>query len=242
MTLSRRDTLVLTAAAAAMSVCGLGTAAAAEGDMLDVAKLMAPAEGYVDHILGDAAAPVTVIEYASVTCPHCATFSNDVYPAFKSAYIDTGKVRFVLRPFMRNTEDARVFMIAEAAQREKYHEVIEAYFKTQEVWINSEPELQGVALQLGFTKESITAALDDTPENQKRFAQLNALRNQALDEFGLEGTPTFYINGKQLTGDKTLEQLAAEIDPLVPSGFVAKTPDTATPAVPAVETSTPVAQ
>ena len=112
-----------------MSVCGLGTAAAAEGDMLDVAKLMAPAEGYVDHILGDAAAPVTVIEYASVTCPHCATFSNDVYPAFKSAYIDSGKVRFVLRPFMRNTEDARVFMIAEAAQREKYHEVIEAYFK-----------------------------------------------------------------------------------------------------------------
>ncbi|UYN99561.1 MAG: DsbA family protein [Devosia sp.] len=220
MLINRRDTIILAAAASALSVAGISGTQAAEGDMIDVAKLMAPAGGLADHAEGNADAPVTVIEYASPTCPHCATFHNTVYPEFKTAYIETGKVNFILRPFVRNALDAAVFMLAEAAGPENYHSVIETYFKTQTTWAASEKPrdaLYTIAQQLGFTEESFNAALT----NQDLFTAMEAQREQALDEFGLSGTPTFYVNGKTLSGGKTLEQLAAEIDPLVPADFVA---------------------
>lgn len=224
MNFTRRETLILAAAASALSLSGVASAAAAEGDMIDVAKLMAPAGGYVDHILGSDTAPVTVIEYASPTCPHCAAFHNDVYPAFKAAYIDTGKVRFIARPFLRGgaaaAMDAVVFMIAEAAGPMNFHNVLSAYFRTQGIWATSSTPrdaLFDVAKQFGFTQETFEAALT----NQPMFEAMNAVRDQALDDFGLTGTPTFYVNGKTLSGGKTLEQLAAEIDPLVPADFVA---------------------
>ncbi len=230
MNLTRRDTLILAAAASALSLCGVATASAAEGDMIDQAKLMTPAGGIPDKVLGNPEAPVTVIEYASPTCPHCATFHNTVYEPFKAAYIDTGKVKFVLRPFVRNVLDTAVFMLAEAAGETNYHNVVATFFKTQTQWGTSETPrdaILDVAKQLGFTQESFDAALT----NQELFTGMEALREQALDEFGLEGTPTFYVNGKTLTGDKTLEQLAAEIDPLVPADFVAP----AEPAAPATD-------
>jgi protein-disulfide isomerase len=211
---TRRDTLMLAAAASAAGLAGLGTAQAQEeGKMFDVAKLMAPM-GVPDHVEGAADAKVTVIEYASPTCPHCAAFHNDVYPQFKTDYIDSGKIKFVLRPFVRNVLDAVVFLVAEAAGPEAYHNVVATYFKTQDTWAASDKPrdaLLAIALQLGFTEESFEAALT----NQDLFKAMEAMREQALNEFGLTGTPTFYVNGKQLTGDKTLEELAAEIDPLL---------------------------
>jgi protein-disulfide isomerase len=224
---TRRDTLILAAAASALSLCGVATANAAEGDMVDVAKLMAPAGDVADHVQGSDTAPVTVIEYASPTCPHCAAFSNDVLPAFMEAYVNTGKVKFITRPFVRNVLDAAVFMLAEAAGPTNYHNVLSTYFKTQNTWATSQTPRDAIleiAKQLGFTQETFDAALT----NQALFTGMEALREQALSEFGLSGTPTFYVNGKTLTGDKTLEQLAAEIDPLVPADFVATTPAAAT--------------
>jgi protein-disulfide isomerase len=219
--LTRRDTLILAASASIASYYGLGSALAQEGTTKDVAKLAAVA--LPDHVLGAETAPVTVIEYASPTCPHCAAFHNNVYPAFKSEYIDTGKVKFVLRPFIRNVLDAVVFLLAEAAGPEQYHTVIETFFKTQDTWGVSETPrdaLLVVAKQLGFTDASFDAALT----NQELFAKMETMREQALNEFNLEGTPTFYVNGKQLTGDKTIEELRTEIDPLVPAGFTPTTP------------------
>lgn len=230
MKFNRRDTLILAAAASALSLCGVATASAAEGDMIDVAKLMAPAGGVADHVQGSETAPVTVIEYASPTCPHCAAFSNNVLPAFIEQYVDTGKVKLIVRPFVRNVLDAAVFMLAEAAGPTNYHNVLSTYFKTQANWAASQTPRDAIleiAKQLGFTQETFDAALT----NQALFTGMEALREQALDEFGLSGTPTFYVNGKTLTGDKTLEQLAAEIDPLVPADFVATTP--AAPVAPA---------
>lgn len=212
MTLTRRDTLILAASATIASFSGLGAAQAQEGTQHDVAKLAQVA--VPDRVLGSADAKVTVIEYASPTCPHCAQFHNNVYPQFKTDYIDTGKVKFILRPFVRNVLDAVVFLLAEAAGDEQYHQVIATYFRTQEQWGTSETPrdaLLAIAKQLGFTDESFEAALT----NQELFDAMEKMREQALDEFKLEGTPTFYINGKQLTGDKTLEQLKAEIDPLL---------------------------
>lgn len=262
MKLNRRDTLILAGAASAASLAGLGAANAKEGDMFDVAKLMAPA-GLADKVLGSPMAKVTMIEYASPTCPHCAFFATQVLPDFRKQYVDNGKVKFIMRPFVRNVLDAVVFLLAEAAAGTKeptdaaaatppaagatevppansmmaatpqapaaneaapadsgqaaveaYHNVVETYFKTQDQWMTAEKPrdaILAIAKQLGFTEESFDAALT----NQDLFKGMETLRDQAINDFKLEGTPTFYVNGKQLTGEKTLEQLAAEIDPLL---------------------------
>jgi protein-disulfide isomerase len=258
--LNRRDTLILAGAASAVSLAGLGAANAKEGDMFDVAKLMAPA-GLADKVLGSPMAKVTMIEYASPTCPHCAFFATQVLPDFRKQYVDNGKVKFIMRPFVRNVLDAVVFLLAEAAAGTKepadaaastppagatevppansmmaatpeasdatapaadnnqaaveaYHNVVATFFKTQDQWMTAakpRDAILAIAKQLGFTEESFDAALT----NQDLFKGMETLRDQAINDFKLEGTPTFYVNGKQLTGEKTLEQLAAEIDPLL---------------------------
>jgi protein-disulfide isomerase len=232
---TRRDTLILAASATLASCYGLGSAQAQEGTTKDVAKLADVA--LPDRPVGSETAPVTVIEYASPTCPHCAAFHNNVYPQFKTDYIDTGKVKFLVRPFVRNVLDAVVFMLAEAAGPEQYHNILETYFRTQGQWGVSETPrdaLLVIAKQLGFTD----ASFDEALKNQELFASMETMREQALNDFGLEGTPTFYINGKQLTGDKTLDQLKAEIDPLVPADFV---PTSAPAADAPAATETPAA-
>jgi len=253
--LTRRDTLTLAAAATAAGLAGMPSFAfAKEGDMIDLLKLMAPA-GIPDKVLGDPAAKVTVIEYASPTCPHCALFSNEVLPAFKEKYVTPGQVKFIIRPFARNTLDAAIFMLAEHAAKsvdggaapaptdpsapssetsaepvapadpnnpsglsqaaiETYDNVLSTFFKTQQDWGTSQDPLTAlktIATQLGFSE----AAFNEALTNQELFNGIDAMRNQALNDFGLEGTPTFYINGKQLTGEKTMEQLGTEIDPLL---------------------------
>ena len=230
--LTRRDTLILAASAAIASTCGIGSAGAQEGTTKAVAALANVA--LTDHPLGSETAPVTVIEYASPTCPHCATFHNTVYPAFKAEYVDTGKVKFIVRPFVRNIFDAVVFMLAEAAGPEQYHNIVEAYFRTHTQWTTAErprDALLDIAKQLGFTDATFDAALT----NDELFTNLEQMRDQALNEFGLQGTPTFYVNGRQLTGDKTLEELAAVIDPLVPADFQPTQPEAAAAETPAVE-------
>jgi protein-disulfide isomerase len=220
-----------------------GAQSTSEGTVATSA-IMSPA-GVRDKVMGNPDAKVTVIEYASPTCPHCAAFANDVRPAFEAKYVDTGKVKFIVRPFTRNNVDAAIFLLAEAAANaangtpaapasdasseataaaapagyseaavEAYHNVINTYFKTQATWAvasDSYTALLNIATQLGFSKESFDATLKDS----KAVAPLEAARDQALNEFGLTGTPTFYINGKALSGEKTLEALSAEIDPLL---------------------------
>ena len=240
MIFTRRDTMILAASAAIASASGLTPALAQEGTTKDVAALANVA--LPDRPVGSETAPVTVIEYASPTCPHCAAFHNNVYPAFKTEYIDTGKVRFILRPFVRNVLDAVVFMLAEAAGEEMYHEILATYFRTQDQWgVSDKPRdaLLAIAKQLGFTDQSFESALT----NQALFDAMEQMREQALNEFKLEGTPTFYVNGRQLTGDKSLEQLSAEIDPLVPADFAPTGPAGEADAMaPAAEGATPAGQ
>lgn len=263
MNLTRRETLTLAAAATAAGVAGFPSLALAkDGDVIDPLKLMAP-KGIPDKVEGDAAAKVTLIEYASPTCPHCALFSNTVLQPFKDKYVKTGKVKFILRPFARNTMDAAIFMLAEAAAKSvdapaapaapaasssaasseassaassapssapaadpnnpsgysaaaitAYENVIATYFKTQQTWGVSDKPLdavKAVAFQLGFTEDTFNAAL----KNQDYFNAVQTMRDQAINDFGLEGTPTFYLNGKQITGEQTMEQLDAAITPLL---------------------------
>lgn len=216
---NRRNILIGTgaavvAAAAGTSVSFIFGSTAALAQQFDAAKLLAPAGGVADHAVGNKDAKVTVIEYLSPTCPHCKTFHEMVYPQLKAEYIDTGKIQFIPRPFVRNVLDAVVFMLAEAAGAEKYHEVIDTFFKTQEQWFTSQTPADAmfaIAQQLGFTKETYDAALT----NQALFSGLETMRDQATREFQLQGTPAFYINGKLLTGGASFEALKAEIDPLL---------------------------
>ncbi len=215
MNVTRRNLLLLSAAASAAGLVGLSPAFGAEGDVYDVALLMQP-DGIADRaILGSHDAPVTVIEYAAPTCPHCAAFHTRTYPALKKDFIETGKVRFILRPFLLNVLDAVVFMLASAKEDDAaYLNVINVFFDKQAEWARSEKPrdaILAVAMELGFTEESFNKALT----NQDLFEGMKKLREQAVNDFDLTGTPTFYINGKMLSGDKSIEQMAAEINPLL---------------------------
>ena len=213
MIISRRNTLIMAAATAAASVSGLGAARADDAVVIDQAKLMAPA-GLPDHVIGGKDAKVTVIEYGSETCPHCGRFHKDVYPAFKTKYIDTGKIKFIFRPFMLNTLDLAVFILAEIAGPDQYYTVIDTFYDNQDKWVPSQTPkdaIQAIAVQLGFTPDSFNQALT----NQDLPKGIQAQRDQASNDFQVTGTPTFYVNGKQMVGEQTLEALSAAIDPLL---------------------------
>ena len=163
-----------------------------------------------DRPMGGVNAAVTVIEYLSPTCPHCANFHMTALPQITADYIDTGKIRFIARPFRRNVLDLAVFMVAESAG-EQYNEVISAYMKTQNVWAASENPRQAifeVAEQFGFTQERFEEILTD----EELLAALEETREQALNQFGLQGTPTFYINGEKFEGNYSYEGLSAAIE------------------------------
>lgn len=170
-------------------------------------------KGLVDRPIGGRDATVWLIEYASPTCPHCAAFHNDTYPALKEQYIDSGEIVFLLRPFIRNALDAAVFMLAECSV-DRYHDLIAGFFERQNEWALSQSPrdaILAVALDYGFTEETFNVCLD----NQELFTKLNEQRQQAIDEFGLTATPTFYMPGKSFTGARAIADMQAEIDPLL---------------------------
>ncbi|WP_164730581.1 thioredoxin domain-containing protein [Pelagibacterium montanilacus] len=167
-------------------------------------------DGFADRPLGGVDADVTLIEYVSPTCPHCANFHQTVYPDLKEAYIDTGRIRFIARPFRRNVLDLAVFMVAEASGT-AYHDVLSAYMAQQNDWMSADNPREAIfeiAQEFGFTQERFEEVLTD----DAMFDALESMREQALDEFGLVGTPTFYINGQRLEGNATFETLSEEID------------------------------
>jgi protein-disulfide isomerase len=166
-----------------------------------------------DQVQGAADAPVTIIEYASMTCGHCATFHNTTYPELKKRYIDTGKVKFILREFPLDPLAASAFMLARCAGDGKYYPVVDAFFHQQSQWAVQKPlePMLAIARQAGFTKESFEACLT----NQKMLDGIEWTRNRATQKFGVNSTPTFFINGKILRGALSIEELSKQIDPLL---------------------------
>jgi protein-disulfide isomerase len=169
-----------------------------------------------DVVLGAENAPVTVIEYASMTCGHCANFSVKTFPELKKRYIDTGKVRFIFREFPLDPLAAAGFMLARCAGKEKYMPLIETLFAKQAEWVVQKPlePLKAIAKQVGFTEQSFEQCL----ANQKVLDSIQTVRDQAAQKLGVNSTPTFFINGKKKTGDLAIEELAKEIDPYLKAG------------------------
>jgi protein-disulfide isomerase len=168
-----------------------------------------------DLTMGPADAKVTVVEYASMTCPHCAHFSNEIFGDFKKKYIDTGKVRYVFREFPLDNLAAAVSMLARCAGNDKAIPLIETFYAKQQDWAFTNgspvPKLFDIAKQAGFTQESFDKCLT----NQKLLDQITAQRSRAGDTFGVNATPTFFINGKRLQEAPTIEAFDKVIEPLL---------------------------
>ncbi len=179
-------------------------------------ELMAPGP-LPDIAVGEANAPVTVVEYASMTCSHCATFHTTAYPALKSKYIDTGKVRYILREFPLDDLAAGAFMLARCAPQDKHYPLIEALFQEQKNWAfvqNPVPALFKIAKdKAGFTEQTFEQCLS----NQKLVDDIAATRKRAAEKFGVNSTPTFFINGKIYRGALTVDEIDKQIQPLLKS-------------------------
>jgi protein-disulfide isomerase len=181
-----------------------------------VDELMKTPEGLPEISLGPADAKVTVVEYASMTCPHCAHFTNEIFEDFKKKYVDTGKVRYIFRDFPLDNLAAAVSMLARCVEPDKALPMIETFYAKQQDWAFTDgspvPKLFDIAKQAGFTQESFDKCLT----NQKLLDQITAERTRASETFGVNATPTFFINGKRLQEapsaaafDKVLEPLLA---------------------------------
>ena len=175
-----------------------------------------------DMSLGPANAKVTVIEYASASCPHCARFNNDVFPAFRKKYVDTGKVRYVFREYL--TEPVQVaaagFLLARCAGKPKYFQVLDEFFHGQAHAYETgdvKTLVMTAGAHAGLTEAQITACLAD----QSAAEALNARVERYVKEEGVQYTPTFVINGKklpELDHEVTLADLDKAIQPLLKPG------------------------
>jgi len=189
-------------------------AAALESGM---AALVVKAGSLPDMTLGSAKAPITIVEYSSLTCSHCAAFAENVFPMLQSKYIDTGKVRFVFREFPLDELAAAAAMLARCIDKtngEKAMAVIEVLFASQEKWAvrNPLPQLQQITKQAGMSQQ----AFDECLKDQTLYNNILAMRERASKEYKVESTPTLFVNGKMIKGGVAIEELAKAIDPLLP--------------------------
>ena len=177
---------------------------------VDVAKLMEPGP-LPEMSIGKADAPVTIVEYMSMTCPHCAAFHNETFDAIKTKYVDSGKVRFIVREFPFDPRAAAAFMLARCAPEGQYFPLVSMLFKQQETWAaapNGRDALLQMSKLAGFTQESFEACLT----NQKLLDDVNATMQKGAKDFNVQSTPTFFINGKQYSGDMSVDTMSALID------------------------------
>jgi protein-disulfide isomerase len=169
-----------------------------------------------DMTLGNPAAKVTVVEYASASCPHCARFNNEVFPAFKAKYIDTGKIHYIFREFLTEPQSfaAAGFLTARCAGPGKYFTVLDAIYHEQEAIYRSNDfsgGLRKIALANGMSEQHFTECVG----SDQNLNAVNA-RYQKAEKDGIEATPTFIVNnGPKMEGEETLDSLSAEIDPLL---------------------------
>lgn len=179
---------------------------------VDMAALLKPG-ALPDMQLGKDDAKVTIVEYASMTCPHCAHFAETTFPELKTKYIDTGKARYILREFPFDPSAEAGFMLARCS-KDNYFPMVDVLFRQQANWVgvnNTKDALLQIAKLAGFTQESFEACLTD----QKLLDDVRSVQKRGADEFKVDSTPTFFINGKTYEGAMSIAEMSAIIDPLL---------------------------
>ena len=171
-----------------------------------------------DMALGPANAQVTITEYASMTCPHCAAFNEKVFPKIKSEYIDSGKVRYVFREFPLDIKAAAGSMLARCIAKDdagKYFAVVDMLFKQQNDWVtkNTTETLTRIGKQAGLSQQ----AVEDCLKDQALLDKIAADQKYASDVLKVDSTPTFFINGEKIKGEASFEEFDKRIKSLLKS-------------------------
>nr|WP_244548518.1 DsbA family protein [Bosea vaviloviae] len=205
MMTNRRQLLTGTAGLAAAAMLG-ARSAQAQTDLTTAGPLG-------DVWLGSADAKVTVIEYASLTCSHCAAFHQDTWPALKAKYIDTGKIRFTLREFPLDPLATAGFMLARCNGNDKYYPMTDMLFSQQKAWAFTDKPvdaLSSMVKQAGFTQESFEACL----KRQDIYDAVTQVKDRGA-KAGVDATPTFFINGQKRSGALSIAEFDKIIEPLL---------------------------
>ncbi|WP_343800568.1 DsbA family protein [Paenochrobactrum glaciei] len=215
LTLNRRHVMSL-AGAAATGLALSGNVAFAQSrsadGSVDAAKVAEPGK-LKEMIYGKEDAPVTIVEYASLTCPHCADFTLNTFPTIKEKYIDTGKVRLIFREFPFDPRATAAFMLARCAPEDRYFPMVNVFFQQLQQWAmaqDGEAALLQIAKLAGFTQESFQACLT----NQELLDDINGVRERG-SSYGVNATPTFFINGQKYAGSLSVDDMSAIIDKLL---------------------------
>jgi protein-disulfide isomerase len=180
-----------------------------------VAALVAKPMSLPDMALGSAKAPVSITEYASMSCPHCAAFEQNVFPMLKSKYIDTGKVRFVFREFPLDIKAAAASMLARCIagdDAEKYFGAVDSLFKLQDpLMAETKATLKLIGEQAGMSEQ----AVETCEKDQALLDKLKADQAFAFEVLKVDATPAFFINGEMLKGAMSFEELEKKIKALL---------------------------
>ncbi|OYU91686.1 MAG: protein-disulfide isomerase [Bradyrhizobiaceae bacterium PARB1] len=216
MIITRREftaALALTGAAAAIGLSPLRLISEASAQTAaDVAKPVS----LPDMALGPKEAAVTVVEFASMTCGHCANFNETVFPKIKTEFIDTGKIRYVFREFPLDIKAAAGSMLSRCIAKDdagKYFAVVDMLFKQQNEWVmkNTAETLTRIGKQAGLSQQQVEECLKD----QALLDKIAADQKFANEVLKVNSTPTFFINGEMLRGEQTFEEFSKKITPLL---------------------------
>lgn len=176
---------------------------------IDLAKLL-EAGALPEMELGNPQAKVTVIEYASMTCGHCAAFHGSTFKAIEEKYIKTGQIRFIFREYPFDALAEAGFLLARCNEK-VYFPMVSALFSAQSNWVRAEKPSEAlfqISKQAGFTEESFNACL----KNQEVLDKIRQVRTKGGEAYGVEATPTFFINGKKFSGNMSADVFSALID------------------------------
>jgi protein-disulfide isomerase len=223
---SRSRPLILTRRAftAALSLTGLAALTAfsplrlISGVMAQSASDVAKPASLSDMALGPADASVTITEFASMTCPHCAAFNADVFPKIKSEYITTGKIRYVFREFPLDIKAAAGSMLARCIAKDdagKYFAVVDMLFRSQNDWVmkNTTETLTRIGKQAGLSQQQVEDCLKD----QALLSKIEADQKYASEVLKVNSTPTFFINGEVIKGEISFDEFDKKIKSLLKS-------------------------
>ena len=194
---------------------------------MEAAELAAPLAAFSDGdplatpnpmgelTLGDPAAPITIVEYSSLTCPHCAAFHTETLPELKEKYVDTGQVLIKFRPFPLDPYAMAGAMLAQCVSPVMRVAFIDILFARQGMWIASQDpsaELQKIAKQAGLSEDDYIVCLKD----ESVLAAIRGMQTAAAEKLNVRSTPTFFVNGEKLEGNQSLEVFEEVFIPLLP--------------------------